>query len=458
MSLSIYNTLSREIEPFVPLQQGHVRMYVCGMTVYDLCHLGHARAMVAFDVVQRWLKCSGLRVTYVRNITDIDDKIIQRSLQNNESMRTLTDRMVAALHQAADALGIERPSYEPRATDHVPAMLALIQTLEHKGLAYRDPHGDVNFAVRKFAGYGRLSGKSPDELRAGERVAVSDRKDDPLDFALWKAARPDEPPDAKWDSPYGLGRPGWHIECSAMCAALLGQTVDIHGGGADLQFPHHDNEIAQSQGASGRPLAQFWMHNGFVTLDHEKMSKSLGNFLTIRDILARYDAQTVRFFILRAHYRSALNYSDVHLDDAHQSLKRLYTALNQVSPTAMDIDWCHPVAARFKAAMDDDFGTPLAVAVLFELASEVYKTQSQEQASLLKALGGCLGLLQGCPRDFLQTGTGLTHAHIEHQIAERAMARSHKDFARADHIRQALKVQGIVLNDSAAGTTWEVVR
>ena len=458
MSLCIYNTLSRELEPFVPLEPGHVRMYVCGMTVYDLCHLGHARAMVAFDIVQRWLKCSGLRITYVRNITDIDDKIIQRALQNNESIRSLTDRMVAALHQDTDALGVERPSYEPRATDYVTTMLDLIQTLEHKGLAYRDPCGDVNFAVRKFAGYGALGGKSPDELRAGERVAVSDSKDDPLDFVLWKAARPDEPPDAQWDGPYGPGRPGWHIECSAMCTALLGQTVDIHGGGADLQFPHHNNEIAQSQGASGRPLARCWMHNGFVTLDHKKMSKSLGNFFTVRDILARYDAQTVRFFIMRAHYRSALNYSDAHLDDAHQSLKRLYTALDLVTPAAVTINWHHPVAARFKAAMDDDFGTPLAVAVLFELASEVHKTKSNEQAGLLRALGGCLGLLQGNPREFLQTGADLAHAHIDDLITQRTSARANKDFAEADRIRQALQAQGIVLKDSAAGTTWEVVK
>jgi cysteinyl-tRNA synthetase len=458
MSLRIYNTLSRDIEAFIPLQPGHVRMYVCGMTVYDLCHLGHARAMVAFDVVQRWLKCSAYQVTYVRNVTDIDDKIIKRALENGETIRALTDRMVDALHQDADALGIERPTHEPRATDYVPAMLKLIGQLQDKGLAYQGGDGDVNFAVRKFDGYGKLSGKSLDELRAGERVAVVDGKTDPLDFVLWKSAKPSEPDDAKWESVYGVGRPGWHIECSAMCGELLGQTVDIHGGGADLQFPHHENEIAQSEGANGQALARIWMHNGFVTRDNEKMSKSLGNFFTIREILGKFDAQTLRFFIVRAHYRSALNYSDVHLEDARQSLKRLYTALTLVSPQAVTIDWADPYAARFKAAMDEDFGTPEAVAVLFELASEVNRTRSPALAGLLKALGGCLGLLQEDPQTYLQSGVGLDEAMIQQKIVERQQAKADKNFAEADRIRQELLALGIVLKDSAAGTTWEAAK
>ncbi|MFM7800838.1 MAG: cysteine--tRNA ligase, partial [Limnohabitans sp.] len=386
-----------------PLTPGHVRMYVCGMTVYDLCHMGHARSMVAFDVVQRWLKQSGLQVTYVRNITDIDDKIIRRATENGETIRALTDRMVQALHQDADALGIERPQAEPRATDHVSGMLSLIAKLEQKGLAYRSPNGDVNFAVRKFPGYGKLSGKSLDELHAGERVAVLDGKEDPLDFVLWKSARADEPSDVKWDSEFGSGRPGWHIECSAMSCNLLGESFDIHGGGADLQFPHHENEIAQSEGAHGVPMARFWMHNGFINVDNVKMSKSLGNFFTIRDVLQRYRPEEVRFFVVRSHYRSPLNFSDQHLDDAKASLKRLYTALQAVPPQTVTIDWHQPQAARFKAAMDEDFGTPEAVAVLFDLAAEVNRTQSVQASSLLKALGGVLGLLQADPLSFLQT-------------------------------------------------------
>ena len=460
MSLRIYNTLSREVEDFSPLTPGHARMYVCGMTVYDLCHLGHARAMLAFDVVQRWLKTSGLQVTYVRNVTDIDDKIIRRAVENGETLRALTNRMVEALHQDADALGIERPTHEPRATDYVPQMLSLIGTLESKGLAYQAQSGtgkgDVNYSVRKFQGYGKLSGKSLDELRAGERVEVLDGKDDPLDFVLWKSAKPGEPDDAKWPSIYGAGRPGWHIECSAMACALLGESFDIHGGGADLQFPHHENEIAQSEGAFGKPLANVWIHNGFVRVDNEKMSKSLGNFFTIREILTRYDAETVRFFILRAHYRSALNYSDVHLDDARNSLKRLYTALALVPAASVQIDWADAFAARFKAAMDEDFGTPEAMAVLFELASEVNKTHSAQQAGLLKSLGACLGLLQNEPGAYLQAGAGLDDASIQSLIAQRSAAKAAKDFSAADLIRQALLAQGIVLKDSPAGTSWEV--
>ncbi|MCB4788755.1 MULTISPECIES: cysteine--tRNA ligase [unclassified Delftia] len=456
MSLRIYNTLSRALEAFSPIEPGHVRMYVCGMTVYDLCHLGHARSMVAFDVVQRWLRASGHRVTYVRNITDIDDKIIRRAVENGETIRSLTDRMIDALHQDADALGIERPTHEPRATEYVPQMLSMIGRLQDKGLAYQGTDGDVNFAVRKFPGYGKLSGKSLDELQAGERVAVQDGKQDPLDFVLWKSAKPAEPEEVKWASPWGVGRPGWHIECSAMGCEMLGESFDIHGGGADLQFPHHENEIAQSEGATGKPFSQVWMHNGFINVDNEKMSKSLGNFFTIRDVLKEYDAETVRFFVVRSHYRSPLNYSDVHLNDARGALKRLYTALSLVAPAEVAIDWNHPAAARFKAAMDEDFGTPEAVAVLFELAAEVNRSKSAETAGLLKALAGCLGLLQGDPQAFLQAGTSEMDAGaIEAQIAARAAAKAAKDWVEADRIRKALLEQGIVLKDSPAGTTWE---
>ena len=458
MSLRIYNTLSRALEPFSPLEPGHVRMYVCGMTVYDLCHVGHARSMVAFDVVQRWLRASGLAVTFVRNITDIDDKIIRRAVENGETIGALTQRMIDEMYRDADALGVERPTHDPRATDYVPQMLDIVRQLEDKRLAYRTPSGDVNFAVRKFPGYGKLSGKTLDELQAGERVAVQDGKQDPLDFVLWKAAKDSEPQEAKWDSGYGQGRPGWHIECSAMSCALLGETFDIHGGGADLQFPHHENEIAQSEGANGQPLARFWMHNGFINIDNEKMSKSLGNFFTIRDVLAQFDAETVRFFVVRSHYRSPLNYSDAHLQDARSGLKRLYTALAAVAPVAAPIDWSNPYAARFQAAMDEDFGTPEAVAVLFDLASEVNRTRSGALAGLLQALGGCLGRLQGAADAFLQSGAGLDADAIAAQIAARAAAKAAKNFAEADRIRAELLAQGIVLKDSPQGTTWEAAQ
>ena len=457
MSLRIYNTLSRQTEPLTPLEPGHVRMYVCGMTIYDLCHIGHARMMMAFDVVQRWLKASGYQVTYVRNITDIDDKIIKRAVERGISIRALTDEMIAAMHEDVAKLGIEPPTLEPRATEYVPQMLSLISKLQDKGLAYQSSNGDVNYAVRQFPGYGKLSGKSLDDLRAGERVAVADGKDDPLDFVLWKSAKATEPEDAKWDSAYGKGRPGWHIECSAMSCATLGETFDIHGGGADLQFPHHENEIAQSEGVTGKTLANFWVHNGFVRVDNEKMSKSLGNFFTIREVLAKYKAEAVRFFLVRTHYRTALNYSDVHLDDANQALNRLYTALSLVPPAEVAIDWTQPYAARFKAAMDEDFGTPEAIAVLFDLAGEVNRTRSAALAGLLKALGGCLGLLQQNPADFLQAGATLDEATIQALIVERANAKAAKNFQEADRIRQDLLRQGIVLKDAATGTTWEAV-
>ena len=458
MTLRIYNTLSRGLVDFSPIDPGHVRMYVCGITVYDLCHIGHARSAVAFDVVQRWLRASGYRVTFVRNITDIEDKIIRRALENGETIRQLTDRMIAEMYRDFDALGVQRPDHDPRATDYVPQMLDIVGKLKDKGLAYQATNGDVNYAVRKFAGYGKLSGKSLDELQAGERVAVDGAKQDPLDFVLWKSTKPTEPEGAKWDSAYGLGRPGWHIECSAMGCALLGETFDIHGGGADLQFPHHENEIAQSEGAHGVPLAKVWMHNGFVNIDNEKMSKSLGNFFTIREVMEKFDAETIRFFVVRAHYRSPLNYSDVHLADARAALKRLYTALDAVPADAATIDWSNPFAARFKAAMDEDFGTPEAVAVLFELASEVNRTRNAQDAGLLKALGGVLGLLQGDPKAFLRAGSTLDDAAIQAQIDARAAAKQAKNFAEADRIRAELLAAGIVLKDSSTGTTWEAAQ
>ena len=454
MTLRLHNTLSREIEAFTPIEPNHVRMYVCGMTIYDLCHVGHARFLMAFDVIYRWLRTLGYRVTYVRNITDIDDKIIRRSLERGISIRALTTEMTAAMHADIAALGMEPPTHEPRATEHVPQMLDMIGMLERKGLAYRSPTGDVNFAVRKFVGYGKLSGKSIDQLRAGERVAVLDGKDDPLDFVLWKAAKDSEPDDAKWDSPYGKGRPGWHIECSAMCRAVLGEHFDIHGGGMDLQFPHHENEIAQSEGATGRPFVNYWLHNGFLNVDNVKMSKSLGNFFTIRDVLKHFDGETLRFFMLRTHYRSPFNFSDSNLEDARGSLRRLYTALDGLVVADVPIDWTKAAAAAFRSAMNDDFNTPVAVAVLFELASEVNRSQSPERASLLKALGATLGVLQQPPRRYLQAGSGLDEDRIAERIAARTVAKEARDFALADLIRQELAAQGVVLQDSPTGTSW----
>ncbi|MDD5383943.1 MAG: cysteine--tRNA ligase [Gallionella sp.] len=472
--LEIYNTLTRDKQEFAPIVPGKAGMYVCGMTVYDYCHLGHARVLVVFDMVYRWLKASGYDVTYVRNVTDIDDKIIKRAAENNESIHVLTQRFIDAMHEDADALGVQRPDHEPRATQYVPQMLEMIATLESNGLAYRAADGDVNYAVRKFDGYGKLSGKSLEDLRAGERVEVTGSKNDPLDFVLWKHAKDQESDEVKWDSPWGKGRPGWHIECSAMGSKLLGEHFDIHGGGADLQFPHHENEIAQSEGAHQCQYVNYWMHNGFVRVDEEKMSKSLGNFFTIREVLKKYDAEVVRFFILRAHYRSPLNYSDMHLDDAKGALTRLYTALKGavvgrdlsrhdtvgLKPDLQEyggVDWSEPYAARFKAAMDDDFNTPEAVAVLFDLANEVNRSQSAEAAAQLKALAGVLGLLQRDPQVFLQGGAGeggLDDAAIGAQIEVRIAAKKAKNFAEADRIRKELLDAGIVLEDSASGTTW----
>lgn len=454
MSLRIYNTLTRSVEPFAPIEPGHVRMYVCGMTIYDLCHVGHARMMMAFDVAQRWLKASGFKVTYVRNITDIEDKIIKRALERGITIRELTDEMIAAMHRDIGELGVERPTHEPRATDYVPQMVDIISTLEGKGLAYRASNGDVNYSVRKFPGYGKLSGKSLDDLRAGERVAVDDGKEDPLDFVLWKAAKESEPDDAKWQSTYGPGRPGWHIECSAMSCALLGERFDIHGGGMDLQFPHHENEIAQSEGALGKPFVNVWMHNGFLNVDNEKMSKSLGNFFTIQDVLKRYDGETLRYFMLRTHYRSPFNFSDVNLDDARNALRRLYTALDGVEVAEGELDWNHPQAAAFRAAMDDDFNAPGAVAVLFELANQLNRSRDPKDAALLKQLGATLGILQQAPKQYLQAGSGLDEGAIEAQIAARAAAKAARDFAAADRIRAELLAQGIELKDSPTGTSW----
>jgi cysteinyl-tRNA synthetase len=453
--LKIYNSLTREKQDFVPIEPGRVRMYVCGMTVYDYCHLGHARVLVVFDMVQRWLKASGYDVTYVRNITDIDDKIIRRALENNETIGQLTERFIAYMNEDAAALGVQKPDHEPKATEYVPQMLDMIGQLERNGLAYKATDGDVNYSVRKFPGYGKLSGKSLDDLRAGERVEIDSAKQDPLDFVLWKHAKEGEP---FWASPWGNGRPGWHIECSAMSSQLLGKHFDIHGGGQDLQFPHHENEIAQSEGAHQCTFVNYWMHNGFVRVDDEKMSKSLGNFFTIREVLKKYDAEVVRFFILRAHYRSPLNYSDVHLDDARHALTRLYTALKGFEATPAQIDWAEAHALRFRAALDDDFGTPEAVAVLFDLAAEVNRTRSVALAAQLKGLAGVLGLLAREPQAFLQATPavegGLAEADIERMIAERVAAKKTKNFAEADRIRAALTAAGIVLEDSPAGTTW----
>ena len=454
--LKIYNTLTRKKQSFIPLIPGEVRMYVCGMTVYDYCHLGHARVLVVFDSVVRWLKVTGYKVTYVRNITDIDDKIIKRAYENGETIDILTQRFIDAMHEDAAKLGVDQPTHEPRATQCIEDMITMIQILVQKKLAYVAANGDVFYAVHRFPDYGKLSGKSLEDLRAGERVEIDLNKKDPLDFVLWKAAKPDEP---SWDSPWGKGRPGWHIECSAMSEHYLGEQFDIHGGGQDLQFPHHENEIAQSEGAHDHPYVNYWMHNGFVRVDNEKMSKSLGNFFTVREVLTQYQPEVVRFFITRAHYRSPLNYSNEHLNDAKNALDRLYIALKEHNTFASEVNWEDPYAARFKSAMDDDFNTPEAIAVLFDLAGELNKTRSQQHAALLKALGGMLGLLQQDPQAYLQHPFSAEDSHftpeeIERLIQQRLAARKMRDFAQADTIRQQLLEAGIVLEDGAQGTTW----
>ena len=478
--LKIYNTLSRDKQVFTPIEPNKVQMYVCGMTVYDFCHLGHARVMVVFDMVSRWLRASNYEVIYVRNITDIDDKIIKRANENNETIGDLTQRFIDAMDEDSAKLVIIRPDIEPRATQYIDGMIKMIAALIEKGHAYTAANGDVFYSVRSFADYGKLSGKSLDDLRAGERVEIDTFKKDPMDFVLWKSVKPNEP---NWDSPFGgpnggKGRPGWHIECSVMSAAHLGAHFDIHGGGQDLQFPHHENEIAQSEAAhshDGKPcqMANYWMHNGFVRVDDEKMSKSLGNFFTIREVLKKYDAEVVRFFILRAHYRSPLNYSDQHLDDAKLALTRLYTALRGYDVAESPIDWQHPQAARFKVAMDDDFNTPEAMAVLFDLANEVNKTKSLEIAGLLKNLASAIGLLQRDSNAFLQgtivdvvgnssndsIASGIialnySELKIEEMIGSRIEAKKSKNFAEADAIRKQLADAGVILEDTPQGTTW----
>ncbi len=458
--LKIYNDLNNRKETFEPLEAGKVRMYVCGMTVYDLCHLGHARVMVVFDVVARYFRHLGYDVTYIRNITDIDDKIIARANENGEPFMDLTDRFILAMHEDSEALGIQPPDDEPRATGHMSEILAMIEKLIAKDHAYVADNGDVYYSVRSFAGYGKLSGKSIDDLESGARVELGDAKRDPLDFALWKAAKAGEP---AWDSPWGQGRPGWHIECSAMSCTALGDTFDIHGGGADLTFPHHENEIAQSEGATGHPFVKYWMHNGFVRINDEKMSKSLGNFFTVREILARYQAEEVRYFILTSQYRSPLNYDSEHLDNARGALTRFYTAmrgLSKVESTGAEV-----FSQRFHYAMDDDFNTPEALAVLFDMVREINRLRDNDQAAAaglaaeLRRLGGVLGILQDDPERYLKGGDpgaegGLRDDEIDAMIQQRIDARVSKDWAEADRIRDALQEAGILLEDGAQGTTW----
>ena len=457
--LRIYNSLTNQKETFKSIVEGEVKLYVCGMTVYDYCHLGHARVLVAFDVVYRFLKARGYDVTYVRNITDIDDKIIARANENNEEFLALTKRFIDAMHEDERALGVLPPTFEPKATDNIPQIIAMIETLIEKGHAYQGSTGDVYYDVSSFPEYGKLSGRKIEDLRAGERIAVDNAKRDPLDFVLWKPAKPDEP---SWDSPWGKGRPGWHIECSAMSMDLLGNHFDIHGGGHDLQFPHHENEIAQSEACSGEHFANIWMHNGFIRIDDEKMSKSLGNFFTIRDVLKSYSAEAVRYFLLSSHYRSPLNYSTESLDGAIAGLDRLYNTLRSL-PEADAVRWS-AYEDKFYAAMDDDFNTPEALASLFELARDVNKTANKEgpeaaapMGALLKKLGGILGLLQLEPDEWLQrddSGNGLDVAAIEAKIQARIEAKANKDWAQADAIRDELKAAGVTLEDQGPETTW----
>lgn len=427
------------------------------MTVYDYCHLGHARVLVVFDMIVRWFRDSGYEVTYVRNITDIDDKIIIRAQENQETIETLTGRFIRAMNEDSSALGVLPPSFEPRATQYIESMISMIQILIEKDFAYAAANGDVFYAVDKFLDYGKLSGKVAANLNAGERVAVNPHKRNPLDFVLWKAVKANEP---SWTAPWGKGRPGWHIECSAMCENYLGEHFDIHGGGQDLQFPHHENEIAQSEAAHDTPFVNYWMHNGFVRVDNEKMSKSLGNFFTVREILANYQPEVVRFFILRAHYRSPLNYSDSHLEDAKHALDRLYTALKgNIVTNKPKLDWNNIHAQRFMGAMNDDFNTPEAIAVLFDLANETNKKSLKQGADLLKGLGGILGLLQQDPQQYFQDDASLgdsayTSEQIEDLIQERVTARKEGDYARADQIRKDLFNAGVVLEDNPQGTGW----
>ncbi len=457
--LKIYNTLTRSKEVFTPRVEGKVGMYVCGMTVYDYCHIGHARVMVVFDIVARYLRYSGYDLTYVRNVTDIDDKIIQRANENNEEIGALTQRFIDAMHEDERALAVLPPDMEPKATKSMDDIILMITALFEKGLAYTGSNGDVFYAVNKFADYGALSGKKLDELQAGERVEVDQAKKNPFDFVLWKKAKVDEP---YWNSPWGRGRPGWHIECSAMATRCLGHHFDIHGGGMDLQFPHHENEIAQSEGATGKKFVNTWMHNGFVRINEEKMSKSLGNFFTVREVLKQYRPEVVRFFVMSSHYRSPLNYSDEQLDDAGAALTRLYTALRGVPVIAGKSS---EYSRRFKQAMDDDFNTPVAVAVLFDMARELNKEKNNDAelasqlAAELKELSNVLGILQDDPENFLQAGDtvnegGISEQEIEQFIEQRLQAKQDKNWALADKIREDLKQQRIVLEDVATGTNW----
>lgn len=467
MTLQIYSTLSKDIRPFTPIEPGKVGMYVCGVTVYDYTHIGHGRTFVAFDVVRRWLEASGYAVTFVRNVTDVDDKIIKRAAERGISTKELTDEFTAAMQQDMLSLGCLAPTYEPRATEFIPQMLNLVEKLEQKGLAYAADNGDVDYAVRKFAGYGKLSGRQPDEMRAGARIEVAQAKRDPLDFVLWKAAKPGEP---AWDSKWGKGRPGWHIECSAMSCHYLGKTFDIHGGGPDLIFPHHENEIAQSEGANDAPFANVWMHSGPLRVKREdgteeKMSKSLGNFWTIRDALKETNGaygegngnEVLRFFLLRSHYRSPISFANSLIDDSHKALQRLYTALKNApkEENSEAFDWTNPWAAKFKAAMDEDFNTPEAIGVLQQMAAEINRTGDAQTASLLKKLGAVLNILQLDAEVFLKGAvTGLDEAAIDAKVAERTAAKKARDFARADAIRNELAALGIVIEDGPAGSTW----
>ncbi|ABI57154.1 cysteinyl-tRNA synthetase [Alkalilimnicola ehrlichii MLHE-1] len=458
--LHIHNSLTQRKERFEPIQPGHVRMYVCGMTVYDYCHLGHARALVVFDMVARYLRHLGYRVTFVRNITDIDDKIIRRAAELGEPMGAVTERFIRAMHEDAEALGVLPPDHEPRATGHIDDIIAMIERLVERGHAYVADDGDVYFAVSSYPEYGKLSGERQEDLRAGARVEVDEGKRDPVDFALWKAARPGEP---AWPSPWGEGRPGWHIECSAMSTQVLGDHFDIHGGGLDLKFPHHENEIAQSECATGHPFVNYWMHNGHVRINDEKMAKSLGNFFTVREVLSEHRAEAVRLFLLSSHYRSPLNYSLDGLRQAQGALERLYLALRGLPEAPVPEADPQGFRARFHAAMDDDFNTPEALAVLFELAREVNRLRQGDDdagaaapGALLRVLGGVLGLLQDDPERFLRGGDagGDEDAEIDALVARRTEARKNRDFAEADRIRDELAERGIILEDGPQGTTW----
>ena len=451
--LQIFNSLTRQKEELLPLVAGEIKMYVCGQTVYDYCHLGHARKAVVFDMIRRWFTASGYLVTFVENITDIDDKIIQRAQENNESIYQLTERFIQFMYQDFDRLGVLRADFQPKATEYIPQMLTIIQSLIAKGFAYQATNGDVYYRVRQFKGYGKLSGKSIADLRSGERVEIETAKEDPLDFVLWKTSKADEP---YWDSPFGKGRPGWHIECSAMSEDILGKHFDIHGGGQDLQFPHHENEIAQSEAHNNCQFAKYWLHNGFLNIDDEKMSKSLGNFFTLRAVLDEYNPEVIRFFMLKTHYRSPLNFTHDSLCDTKNSLTRIYNALlgYQLNRDKQAVDWGNPYAKRFKAAMDDDFNTALAISILYELVAEINKQTKPELANLLVKLAGLIGLLTSDPQSYLQSGSQLADSAIEQVILQRNQARQNHDFALSDALRDQLLAQGIILEDGKAGTIW----